>query len=72
MIKVAQLLNENKETEGFEPSSQWVGGHVGSLATIYRKPRQVRKEATVVIDSGAEDRLAWLPHFKLRGSLNSD
>jgi len=28
--------------------------YIGSLATINRKPRQARKGATVVVDSGAE------------------
>ena len=36
------------------------GGPIGPLATIDREPRQVRKEATVVIDSGAG---VWLIGF---------
>ena len=34
--------------------------HIGSLATISRKPRQARKGATVVVDSGAEVMLVWV------------
>ena len=37
------------------------GGPVGSLATIVCKPRQGRKAATVVNDSGAGMQLAGLP-----------
>ena len=33
---------------------------IGSLATISRKPRQARKGATVVVDSGAEVMLVWV------------
>jgi len=40
------------------------GGPVGPPATIVRKPRQVRKEATVVDDSGAGVWLAGLPPFR--------
>ena len=33
---------------------------IGSLATINYKPRQARKGATVVVDSGAEMWLMWV------------
>ena len=39
------------------------GGPVGSPATIVCKPRQGRKAATVVNDSGAGMRLTGLPPF---------
>jgi len=39
------------------------GGPVGASATIGRKSRQVRKEATVSTDSGAGVTLAGLPPF---------
>ena len=34
--------------------------HVRHLATIHCKPRQVRKEAAVVVDSCAGERRAWV------------
>ena len=34
--------------------------HVGHLATIHCKPRQARKGATVVMDSCAGERRAWV------------
>jgi hypothetical protein len=40
------------------------GGPVGALATIACKPRQGRKAATVVSDSGAGVSLAGLPPFR--------
>jgi hypothetical protein len=43
------------------------GGLVGPLATIARKLRQVRKEATVASDSGAGVWLARLPPFRFTG-----
>lgn len=37
------------------------GGHIGSLATMPCKPCQVRKEAAVAVDSGAEVSLMGPP-----------
>lgn len=37
------------------------GTRTGSLATIYCEPRQIRKEATAAVDSGAEVWLLWVP-----------
>jgi hypothetical protein len=42
-------------------SSLNYGGSIGSLAAIDYEPRQARKGAAVVIDSGAEVRLLELP-----------
>lgn len=37
------------------------GGYLGPFAALNSKPRQVRKEAAVVVDAGAEVWLGWLP-----------
>jgi len=34
--------------------------HIGHLATITYEPRQARKGATAVDDSGAGERLVWV------------
>ena len=39
--------------------------HVGHLATIHCKPRQARKGATVVMDSCAEERRAWVATYNI-------
>ncbi len=42
----------------FDVKEQAMVVSAGALATLDRKPRQVRKEATVVVDAGAEVSLA--------------
>ena len=53
------------------PLVQVYGGSVGPPATIARKLRQVRKEATVASDSGAGMWLAELPPSLLRSAQSN-
>lgn len=44
-------------TAGSNPALSANGGYIGPFATQSNEPRQVRKEAAVIVDAGAE---VWL------------